>query len=138
MKTLGFDPDPKEVHKMMQLADVDGNGTLDFDEFCQLVRSCTPTKAPRGWYARGRASLETGSQVGPRMGEKEAPSSIRKGFELLAGRAARAGIPGATNTGNITIDDLRQVCSAPALPLFPESPRCAARSRRRPLRRERA
>ena len=34
--SLGKDPTGHEVQSMMQLADKDGNGTIEFDEFCAL------------------------------------------------------------------------------------------------------
>jgi Ca2+-binding EF-hand superfamily protein len=83
-KSLGFDSKPAEVRKMLSLYDHDGNGVLDFEEFCDLI--------------------------GPQLSEKETPDEIDRGFELLAGRAHRAGVPGAAHTGQITLEDLRQIC----------------------------
>ena len=69
---------------MVSLYDHDGNGVLDFEEFCDLI--------------------------GPQLSEKETPEEIDRGYELLAGRSARSGVPGAVDTGQISIEDLRQIC----------------------------
>mmetsp|Transcript_2204 Transcript_2204/g.5134 ORF Transcript_2204/g.5134 Transcript_2204/m.5134 type:complete len:184 (-) Transcript_2204:129-680(-) len=83
MKQLGFDAKPSEVNKMIALADQDGDGVLNFEEFCIMV--------------------------GPQMSEKETPMEIDRGFALIAGRAARAGIDGGSKEDQITLEDLRQV-----------------------------
>mmetsp|Transcript_32706 Transcript_32706/g.51006 ORF Transcript_32706/g.51006 Transcript_32706/m.51006 type:complete len:98 (-) Transcript_32706:58-351(-) len=43
------------------------------------------------------------------MSEKETPAEIERGYHLIAGRAARAGVEGAVDSGEISIEDLRQV-----------------------------
>ncbi|EKX31706.1 hypothetical protein GUITHDRAFT_149121, partial [Guillardia theta CCMP2712] len=58
-------------------------GELDFEEFCQLI--------------------------GPQLNEKERPDEVDRGYDLLAGRAARAGVKGAVNTGQISFEDLKQI-----------------------------
>ena len=37
MKSLGTNPNATELQDMINEVDVDGNGTLEFDEFCQLM-----------------------------------------------------------------------------------------------------
>ena len=37
MNTLGSNPNPVELQDMINEVDVDGNGTLEFEEFCQLM-----------------------------------------------------------------------------------------------------
>ena len=37
MKSLGQDPTPKEIDDMIKEFDTDGNGSLDFDEFCLMM-----------------------------------------------------------------------------------------------------
>ena len=37
MRSLGSNPTETELQDMINEVDADGNGTLDFDEFCQLM-----------------------------------------------------------------------------------------------------
>ena len=37
MKSLGTNPTDSELQDMINEVDADGNGTLEFDEFCQLM-----------------------------------------------------------------------------------------------------
>ena len=51
MQALGFDPSPNEIKDMLQKIDQDGNGTVEFEEFVDLlsgkmVRSLFPLCVP--------------------------------------------------------------------------------------------
>ena len=37
MKTLGQDPTEEELQDMINEVDMDGNGTIEFEEFCKLM-----------------------------------------------------------------------------------------------------
>ena len=37
MRALGFEPKKEEISKMIQDIDKDGSGTIDFDEFLEMM-----------------------------------------------------------------------------------------------------
>ena len=58
MRALGFEPKKEEIKKMISDIDKDGNGTIDFQEFLEMmtskmVRAASPRDAAR---ARAAAS----------------------------------------------------------------------------------
>ena len=49
MRALGFEPKKEEVKKMIADIDKDGNGTIDFQEFLEMMTAkmvSAPTPAP--------------------------------------------------------------------------------------------
>ena len=51
MQALGFEPSSDEIAKMMSDIDCDGNGTVEFEEFIEMmegkmVRFTLPARAP--------------------------------------------------------------------------------------------
>lgn len=51
MRALGFEPKKEEVKKMISDIDKDGSGTIDFQEFLQMM---TAKMVRRGRGSRGR------------------------------------------------------------------------------------
>ena len=49
MRALGFEPKKEEVKKMISDIDKDGSGTIDFQEFLQMMTA----KMVRVWWGRG-------------------------------------------------------------------------------------
>jgi len=56
MRALGFEPKKAEIEKMIADIDTDGNGTIDFSEFLEMMTakmvrqggtSCRPPRSPR-------------------------------------------------------------------------------------------
>jgi Ca2+-binding EF-hand superfamily protein len=50
MQALGFDPSPHEIKDMLQKIDQDGNGTVEFEEFVDLLSGKMVRLAPLRRY----------------------------------------------------------------------------------------
>ncbi|KAJ3389411.1 hypothetical protein HDU84_008742 [Entophlyctis sp. JEL0112] len=63
MRSCGMDPTEEEVRAMIAVVDVDGTGTIDFDEFL-LLSPCNlkipiSTKLLAGWYVKNKVNGKT-------------------------------------------------------------------------------
>ena len=47
MRALGFQPKKEDLKKMMQDADRDGNGMIDFEEFTELMQTRLANRDPK-------------------------------------------------------------------------------------------
>ncbi len=57
MRALGFEPKKEEIKKMIADIDKDGSGTIDFDEFLQMMTAkMVPIARPTSDLHRARAS----------------------------------------------------------------------------------
>ena len=47
MKSMGMNPNQQELENLINEVDADGNGEIDFEEFCGVMRRMTKKKG--GW-----------------------------------------------------------------------------------------
>lgn len=62
MKNLGLDPNQKDLETIIQEVDQDGNGEIDFDEFCAVMKRLSAKK--RTWNEIVRECFEVFDRVG--------------------------------------------------------------------------
>ncbi len=48
MRSMGMSPEQEELETLIQEVDADGNGEIDFEEFCAVLRRMTKKKTS-GW-----------------------------------------------------------------------------------------
>ena len=58
-KVTGAEPSDYEVQAMMRSADADDNGTVDFDEFCEIYRKVKTGKLECAAFAQAMADFES-------------------------------------------------------------------------------
>ena len=73
---LGFEPKKEEIKKMIADIDKDGSGTIDFEEFLQMMTGAPPSTA-----------LAKGLLAPPLRGVREIFCSLRLGIRATLARA---------------------------------------------------
>ena len=58
-KVMGAEPSDYEVQAMMRSADADDNGTVDFDEFCEIYRKVKTGKLECAAFAQAMADFDS-------------------------------------------------------------------------------
>merc|ERR1712093_970804 len=62
MRALGFEPTPEEIKDMLAKTDQDGNGTVEFNEFVDLLSGRMDRKGYINHKDLGRVALELGDK----------------------------------------------------------------------------
>ena len=88
MRTLGFVPSDDELVRMMNEADIDENGTIEFKEFLSLmVRTPEQCLDPRWKSASGSTQIYNGSLVGSfgsvTAGAEYSPEKVAESLESI-------------------------------------------------------
>ena len=79
MRALGFEPKKEEIKKMIADIDKDGSGTIDFDEFLQMMTAKMVALPPR---SASRSRRLTARRL-LLQSEKDSREEILKAFRLF-------------------------------------------------------